>query len=96
MLNAAVAGSPIKTTCSINGTSYSTGMKNTGIKNPKNETIYKGNLGEPSMIKRWGQESPELVTFTFTATHSGGTTRTHSVAVIVDDMNKYWQLHRVL
>ncbi|QIB69323.1 hypothetical protein Ami103574_08295 [Aminipila butyrica] len=95
MLQAAVAGSPTKVTCAINGTSYSTAMKNSGKKNAAGETIYTGSLWDKAMISKWGRKEPVELTFTFTASYSGGITKRHEVNVIVDNMDDYWKLHRV-
>jgi hypothetical protein len=94
MLNAAVASTPTKVTCSINGTSYSTVMKNSGNKNALGETIYTGSLWDKRMINQWGNKEPKELTFHFVATYNSGITKTHDVNVIVDNMNPYWRLHR--
>lgn len=95
MLNADVAGTPTKVTCSINGTIYATTMKSSGKKNATGETIYTGSLWDKSMINKWGRKAPIELVFTFTAVYSGGTTKKHEVRVIVDNMDDYWKLHRV-
>jgi len=95
MLQAEVAGSPTKVTCKIEGyPSYSTTMKSTGKKNTANETLYSGSLWDSSMMNRWGRKKPKELTFTFTATYSGGTTKTYTAKIIVDSKEDYWQLHR--
>lgn len=95
MLNAEVAGSPERVTCSINGTTYMTTMRNSGKKNDAAESIYTGSIWDKSMINKWGRKKPVELTFTFTAVYSGGTTKKHEVRVIVDNMHDYWKLHRV-
>ena len=95
MLQAAVAGSPIKVTCKMNGYNYTSTMSNTGNKNSSGDTIYTGSMWDDDMINKWGMEEPEQLTFTFTATYSSGTTKTSTASVIVDNMNPYWRLHRV-
>lgn len=95
MLRAAVAGSPTKVTCKIDGYSYSTNLNSTGTKNGDGEIIYNGSIWNEDMEYKWGFSKPELLTFTFTATYSGGTTKTHKATIIVDNMNPYWRLHRV-
>ncbi|MBN7773429.1 hypothetical protein [Clostridium aminobutyricum] len=94
MLQAAVAGSPTTVTAKINGYSYSATMSSTGTKNSSGETIYTGSIWDEDMINKWGMDTPEQLTFTFTATYSGGTTKTSTATVIVDNMNPYWKLHR--
>jgi hypothetical protein len=94
ILRAAVAGSPIKVSCNINGTSYSSNMISSGTKNAEGETIYTGSLWDKNMINKWGMKEPEQLTFTFTANYSGGTVKTHKATVIVDNMSPYWKLHR--
>ncbi len=94
MLNAAVASTPTKVTCSINGTSYKTTMKNSGKKNAVGETIYTGSIWDKAMINKWGRKAPEELTFTFTAEYSSGIIKKHEVKVIVDNMDDYWKLHR--
>ncbi|QAT43833.1 hypothetical protein [Aminipila luticellarii] len=94
MLTADTAGSPTKVTCSINGTSFSIGMKDSGKKNAAGEAIYTGSLWDKSMISKWGRKEPIELTFTFTASYGGGTTKKHEVKVIVDTMEDYWKLHR--
>lgn len=94
MLNAAVAGTPTKVTCSINGTTYNTTMHSTGKKNNLGETIYIGTLWDDSMINKWGNKNPQELTFHFVAVYSGGTNKNNDVKVIVDNMNPYWRLHR--
>lgn len=95
MLRAAVAGSPTKVTCNMEGYSYSTSLKSTGTKNGDGEVIYTGSIWNEDMVYKWGFGKPELLTFTFTATYSGGTTKTHKETIIIDNMNPYWKLHRV-
>lgn len=95
MLRAAVAGSPIKVTCNMEGYSYSTSLKSTGTKNGDGEVIYTGSIWNEDMVYKWGFSKPELLTFTFTATYSGGTSKTHKETIIIDNMNPYWKLHRV-
>ncbi len=94
ILNAAVAGTPTKVVCSINGYSYSTTMKSTGKINSDNETIYSGTIWDEEMINQWGNKEPEPLTFTFTAYYSSGT-KTSTADIIVDNMVPYWQLHRL-
>ncbi|WP_312091397.1 hypothetical protein [Aminipila sp.] len=95
MLNAAVASTPTKVKCSINGTSYKTTMENGGKKNAAGETIYTGSIWDRAMINKWGRKVPEELTFTFTAEYSSGIIKKHEVKVIVDNIDDYWKLHRV-
>ncbi len=57
-------------------------------------STWKGDLWEESMINRWGVDSPEPLTFRFTANFNGGIIRTDDVQIIVDDRDQYWQYHQ--
>ena len=94
VLQADVAGTPVSVNCSIDGFSYNSVMKSSGRKNSKNETIYVGTLWDDDMLNKWGNETPQQLTFTFTATYSGGIKKEDKATVIIDNSVSYWQLHR--
>ena len=95
VLEAAVAGSPINVTCGIEGYGYSTTMTTTGKQNSKKEYVYEGLLWNNAMIDRWGNSSPQELTFTFTATYKGGIVKKNNVHIIMDNMIPYWRLRRM-
>ena len=104
VLNSETEGAPSKVTAQIfsvdesgtpQSTGYSTELSKTGKKTASGAELWAGNLWDESMINQWGGSTPEELTFIFTAHYNGGTTKTHTVSVIVDNNRDYWQLHRL-
>lgn len=104
MLRAETEGNPSKVevqimTLSDQGTAKSTGyfaeLSSTGRKKGEGDEIWEGSLWDKSMINKWGRKAPEQLLFVFTASYSGGTSKTHEAVVIVDSQRDYWQLHRL-
>lgn len=75
---------------SIEGTTYSTDLTLEGGKGDK----WKGSLFDRTMPGKWGQRSPEILEFVFTAYYRGGQSVTQRVEIIVDSTINYWDLHR--
>lgn len=86
--------SPISVGVKIVDTSYSTTLSSSDSIN------WKGKLWDESMIGKWGQDSVEPITFRFTVTYDlldeqgNNIVRTEDVTVKIDDLDKYWKLHR--
>ncbi|MDO4552456.1 MAG: hypothetical protein Q4C22_02855, partial [Bacillota bacterium] len=95
LLEAAVAGSPFSVSAQIAGTAYSTPLANTGRRNDAGEALYSGSLWDEAMVNQWGRQSPESLSFVFTARYPEDVVKTHTVSVILDTDTDYWQLHRL-
>ncbi len=95
VLRAVVSGDPRSVSCQIAGEPYGARMTATGERTGDGDMIYWGTIWHRDMLHRWGRPSPEELTFQFTARYGGDVEKTHSVSVIVDDSEEYWQLHRI-
>lgn len=55
--------------------------------------VWEGELFDKAMIHRWGRDGPEILNFVFSATIDG--TYCQDVQQVrVDDLHKYWLMHR--
>lgn len=91
ILTANVGGSPTSVTAEAGG--YTVRLTNTGQKNDKGESVYKGTLWSADMRNEWGK-SPEEVEVTFKAYYGEGNVKEYTVEIILDSNVEYWILHR--
>ncbi|MEF9921724.1 MAG: hypothetical protein RR769_02320 [Anaerovoracaceae bacterium] len=87
MLSAVASGKkqPQRVSVTIKGTPYHTDLEQEGEQ-------WVGDLFDKSMLNKWGQEGGEELVFVFTAQFKKK--EVDNVEIIVDDLIKYWELHR--
>jgi len=79
----------------LKSTGYDAALTDTGRKTAAGAELWEGSLWDADMINKWGRKNPEELTFRFTADYAGGVTKIHTVTVIMDSDQDYWQLHRL-
>lgn len=94
ILNAAVSGEPEKVIAEIKGCEFQTVLEDSGTEDSEGNRIFEGELWDRGIKGYWGKR-PAEISILFTAYYKNGISREFETAVIIDDEDSYWRVHKL-
>jgi hypothetical protein len=92
-----VADNPGRVTVEIeNYPEYEAVMAPSGIYNADGSELYTATLWDSTMVNRWGNQTPQILTFIFTAEYGSplNLNRIKTTSIIVDNRDQFWRPQR--
>jgi hypothetical protein len=97
LIEAFVADNPGRVTVEIeNYPEYEAVMAPSGIYNADGSELYTATLWDSTMVNRWGNQTPQILTFIFTAEYGSplNLNRIKTTSIIVDNRDQFWRPQR--
>ena len=97
LIEAFVADNPGRVTVEIeNYPEYEAVMSPSGIYNADGSELYTATLWDSTMVNRWGNQTPQILTFIFTAEYGSplNLNRIKTTSIIVDNRDQFWRPQR--